>query len=137
MRVSIRRVVLLTAICACGETLPSATDNDAGGPGADGGSDASAVGDANATDGGDAGARADLVTDRIVEPWRIAVAGDDLVVTSYAESAGGVFRVGKSGGDVVKIGLRRAYGIAVKNGDDIWFCNADTAPGLVEVALDG
>jgi len=130
---------LVLAIAACGETLPGADTSADGGSGdGDAGSDATGAGDVVADGAGDdGGTAANVVTKDVVEPWRIVVAGSDLVVTSHATNGGGVFRVPASGGAAVKIGTRNGYGVAVKGTDDVWFCNADTSPGLVEVALDG
>jgi hypothetical protein len=113
----VRSVGVVIAIVACGDALP-VTDADGGlGPG-DAGGDAVDAGDPGAVDGGDAAPRASLVTKDIVEPWRLAFAGSDLVVSSHATPGGGVFRVPATGGNAVQIGMRRAYGVAVKETND-------------------
>jgi hypothetical protein len=137
MASAFRRVALVIAIVACGETLPQAESPDAGPTGGDAGNDAVGAGDAADADA-DAGASLDLVTKEIVAPWHLAVAGNDLVVTSHGPTGGGVFRVAKTGGPVLRIGFRPAYGVAVRGLDDVWFCNAGDAggPGLVQAAFD-
>lgn len=132
MRGGFQRVGVLVAIAACGEVLPASESTDGGPLDGDAGTDSSMADDA----AGDV----ETIVANVVEPWRVALAGGDVVVTSHAAgSGGGVFRAPKTGGAALRVGFRPAWGIAVRASDDVWFCNAGDAggPGLVRIPGDG